>query len=364
MRGKQRRQEKAGMDERIAIVGAGAAGVITAAWLTGNGHKVILCDSKEQCREDFAVIARKGIVVKGPGLISGLCPDRMTYEIAEAMEARLVLVCVSSGRQEEAAGWMAPWVRPDHDLLLMPGNLGTVIFHRKFKEEGVTYGLLAELAECLWACRRLGPGSYVSAMPPGQRRIAAFPSTETGRALERFGKLFSLKAGASLVENCLNSPNVLTHLSGTLLNLGGIEQKKGDFALFTDGMSDEYIRCLEILEAERSEVLKVMGAECYAAPLRPFMTMLKASADYPELEAFKKLSGPDGLWHRYVTEDAACGVALLVSLAEKFDVEAPAAKALLTLASSLTGIDYRQSGRTWEWLGNDAAGGLQTVNKP
>lgn len=80
------------MDERIAIVGAGAAGVITAAWLTGNGHKVILCDSKEQCREDFAVIARKGIVVKGPGLISGLCPDRMTYEIAEAMEARLVLV--------------------------------------------------------------------------------------------------------------------------------------------------------------------------------------------------------------------------------------------------------------------------------
>lgn len=46
MRGKQRRQEKAGMDERIAIVGAGAAGVITAAWLTGNGHKVILCDSK------------------------------------------------------------------------------------------------------------------------------------------------------------------------------------------------------------------------------------------------------------------------------------------------------------------------------
>ena len=72
--------------------------------------------------------------MKGPGLISGLCPDRMTYEIAEAMEARLVLVCVSSGRQEEAAGWMAPWVRPDHDLS-MPG-IRNVIFIGNLRKKG------------------------------------------------------------------------------------------------------------------------------------------------------------------------------------------------------------------------------------
>lgn len=95
------------MDERIAIVGAGAAGVITAAWLTGKGHKVILCDSKEQCREDFAVIARKGIVVKGPGLISGLCPDRMTYEIAEAMEPGWFwYVCPVDVRRKPPLGWL------------------------------------------------------------------------------------------------------------------------------------------------------------------------------------------------------------------------------------------------------------------
>lgn len=342
------------MKEQIAIVGAGAAGAVTAAWLIGNGYDVILCDRKEQCEEDFAAIARKGIAAEGPGLIPGLCPAVLTYSIADAMEARRVLVCVSSGRQEETAAWMAPWVRADHDILLMLGNLGTVVFHRVFRREGVNHGLLAEMAECLWACRRMAPGRYVSAMPPGQKRAAAFPSSDTLKALECFGDLFPLTAGANLVENCLNSPNILTHLSGTLLNLGGIEQKKENFALFTDGINDAYIRCLELLEEERSRVLKALEMEWYAAPVRPFMNMLKERGTHPELEAFRNLSGPDGLNHRYITEDAGCGVALLVSLAEKCGVEVPVTEALLTLASRLTGKDYRRTGRTWEWLGNDA----------
>ena len=45
---------------------------------------------------------------------------------------------------------------------------------------------------------------------------------------------------------------------------------------------------------------------------------------------------------------------MLVSLAETCGVEVPVTEALLTLASRLTGKDYRRTGRTWEWLGNDA----------
>ena len=342
------------MRELIAIVGAGAAGTVTAAYLTGKGYDVILCDREEQCREDFEIIARAGIAVEGPGLVSGLRPAVLTYDIANAMEADRVLVCVSGGRQEETAAWMAPYVRADHNILLMPGNLGSVVCYREFQAKGAACGLVAELAECLWACRRLGAGRYVSAMPLGQRRIAAFPSSDTPEALKVFGNLFPLKAGANLVENCLNSPNVLTHLPGTLLNLGGIAQRGEEFALFVDGLSDAYIRCLELLEAERNEVLKALGMECYAASVRPLLLMLKNPEEHPDLEAFRNLTGPNSLNHRYINEDAACGVALLVSSARKCHIEVPVTEALLTLAGQLTGKDFYHFGRTWEWLGSDS----------
>lgn len=342
------------MGERIAVVGAGAVGMVTAAWLTGRGYEVILCDRVEQCGEDFEVIARSGIEVEGPGLVSGCCPAELTYDIADAMEAGRVLVCVSGGRQKEVAEWMCPHIRTGHKLLLLPGNLGSVVFYRVFRAKGGNGCLLAELSECPWACRRLGPGRYVSAMPVGQRRIAAFPTADIPKALACFADLFPVIAGANLAENCLNSPNVLTHLPGTLLNLGGIEEKREKFALFTDGLSEAYIRCVEILEKERNEVLGAAGMICYAAPVSPMLSMLKEPETHPELDAFRQLTGPDGLEHRYISEDAACGVALLVSLAKKYKVEIPVTEALLTLADRLTGKDHCRIGRTWEWLGNEA----------
>lgn len=340
--------------EAVAIVGAGAAGAVTAAYLIHKGYSVILCDTKEQCEEDFEEIARKGIGVESADLPSGYYPAVLTHNIEDAMEAQRLLVCVSGRRQKEVAEWMAPYVQGDHDILLMPGNLGAVVFYRVFQEKGVTCGVLAELAECLWACRRLDAGRYVSAMPLGVRRIAAFPSADTIQALERFEDLFPMEAGGNLVEGCLNSPNVLTHLAGTLLNLGGIARKGVDFALFLDGLSDGYIRCLKLLEGERNRVLNALGMKCYAARVEPLMTMLMEET-HPELDPFRRLAGPDGLRHRYITEDAPCGVALLVSSARKCHVEVPVTEALLTLTSSLTGNDYYDLGRTWEWLDEDAA---------
>ena len=340
-------------EKRVAILGAGAAGAVTAAWLVQKGCEVIWWDQEEQCRKDFAVIGEKGIQVEGPGLTSGLRPAVLTHRLEEAMEAERVLVCVSSGRQEETAALMAPYVKSNHDLLLIPGNLGSVAVRRVFEKAKAAWGLLAELGECPWACRRLGPGHYVSAMPPGEKRIAALGKGRTEEASHRFGDLFFLRPGAGLAENCLNSPNVLTHLPGVLLNLGGIAEKGEGFALFTDGFSDGYIRCVELLEQERGAVLKRAGMECYSAPVGPFLTMLRERERHPELQAFCSLSGPDGLGHRYVTEDASCGMAFLVSLGRRLGVSMPVTEALFTLAGKLSGTDFYSAGRTLEWLGKD-----------
>lgn len=341
------------MRGNVAVVGAGAVGTVTAAYLTARGWDVILCDREEHCQEDFQAISENGITVKGPGLISGLRPKALTHRIAEAMEASRVLVCVSSGRQKEISEWMSPHIRSDHSLLLIPGNLGSLVFCRVFEKERRMPCLLAELGESLWAVRRLSAGTYVSAMPLSEKRIAALPSRDTEKAADCFLDLFPLKASRNLVEACLNSPNVITHLPGTLLNLGGIEQKKKDFALFADGLSDAGIQCMKLLENERKLVLKAMNMECYAAPVEPLLLKLKNPASCPELETFRNLAGPDGTGHRFLTEDASCGAALLVSSARKTGKPAPIGEALLTLAGGITQTDYYRLGRTWEWIGKD-----------
>jgi opine dehydrogenase len=59
----------------------------------------------------------------------------------------------------------------------------------------------------------------------------------------------------------------------------------------------------------------------------------------------------DLMTHRYMREDVACGLALLVSIADWCRVATPVAGGLLALASAVVGEDLRARGRTLEALG-------------
>ena len=343
------------MNKRIVIIGAGASGMVTAAWLLQHGHEVIVCDTEAQSKADFAQIRENGLHVDGSGFEKLDRIPIMTHRIEEAMGADCVIVCVSSGRQQAVAEWMAPYLRKEQSLLLVPGNFGSVVFQRVFQERGVHCAILAELAECLWACRKRGAGRYISAMPPGIKRIAALPSTETEKAFEYFSEFFALQQGRNILENSLNSPNVISHVAGTLLNLGGIAEKGAEFALFAHGMSAGYLHCMALLEEERDKVLAAADLASFAKSVSSLMALLQDIEHHPEMLAFRSLAGPDNLYHRFITEDASCGVAMLCSLAQKYAVDIPVTAALLTLASKLTDADYMQSGRTLAWLGDELA---------
>ena len=69
--------------------------------------------------------------------------------------------------------------------------------------------------------------------------------------------------------------------------------------------------------------------------------------DTPEgLRLFKSLKGPSSMQHRYISEDAPYGTALLVSMARAADIAVPIAESLLTMASAVNQTDYYKCGRT------------------
>ena len=107
--------------------------------------------------------------------------------------------------------------------------------------------------------------------------------------------------------------------------------------------------CIEAVEREKAAVMEVMGYPMvfHAGMMRKLLEYEK----YPELELFRVVSGPSGMRHRYIEEDAAVGQALLITLARQFGVAVPTMEALVQIASVVNGRDYLGTGKTASYFG-------------
>lgn len=338
------------MDKKIAVLGCGATGCVTAAWLTKRGFEVTLCDLENHSSDFKEIREQGGILIEGNvDFSSPVMPHLLTNDFEKTLqENRRVIVCCAASRHDALAEACRPYLTSDHSILITPGNLGAVIF----REAAVAETAIGEVSGNLWACRRLSSGRFVTALPLGKIFVAAYPSCDNDKLIKTFEDIFDMEKGLNIVETTLNSPNVASHLPGTILNAVAIEKIK-DFCLFMDGLSPVLIDCIEFVENELDAVLEKAGLRRYKGHSRTLMNMLLENEKHPEFEVFRSLDGPSSLSHRYLTEDAECGVALLVSMAKKLEVDVKNTEAFLQLAGALVGADYQKTGRTIEWLNRD-----------
>lgn len=342
------------MNRNITIIGAGSSGMSSAAWLQSQGFQVTLCDTAEQA-QDFDVIRRQGgIILRGNTGSNGcIMPACLTNDFAEALaNTERILICTSAVRHEEITKRVAPFARAGQAFLFSPGNFGSFYLRRELKKRGKQGVLAAELSGNLWACRSHAQGEVLVARPLGRvLKAAALPACDTQKVIDRFEGVLPLTAGQHVLEVSLNSPNLISHVAGAVLNAVEIERKGKEFAFFLHGMGESTLKCFAALEKERNAVMEKLGMEVYSPSSEGFMRELMDRDSHPELEYFRKLDGPSDFSHRYVSEDAACGMAMLVSLGWQYQVPTPLALALLTIAGVINGADYMGTGRTLKNLG-------------
>ncbi len=277
----------------------------------------------------------------------------MTTDICSAVqEATHIIICVSAKRQREISHMIAPALREGQAVVFSPGNLGAVILREELEaayslEGGMPDVLVAELSGNLWACRMIRPGCVVVALPLSVQRLAAYPAIDTRKAIEGFKELFESEPAKNVAEGVLNSPNLITHLAGTLLNIADIEHKKEEFALFEDGLSESIIAIFKLIEKERNDVLEAYRLKLYNEESSEVLMRKLMRNDTPEgLLVFKALKGPSSMQHRYIEEDAPCGTAFMVSMAKAANIAVPITESLLTMASAINQTDYYKCGRT------------------
>jgi len=148
----------------------------------------------------------------------------------------------------------------------------------------------------------------------------------------------------------LDNMGAIFHPALTLLNAGWIEQTKGNFQFYVDGVTRSTAHVLEVLDRERVTIAAALGVSARPA-LRWLKDAYSAEGDtlYEAIQAnpgYRGIMAPRNLRHRYIFEDVPFSLVPLVSLGKQFGVDTWAIDAMIRLACVIHGTNYYERGRT------------------
>lgn len=341
----------------IAVIGAGHGGTAVAAYLSMVGSSVRIHDKcaavVDPLREAGAVRLRG---VLGEGIYPLSVASRSLKEVVSGV--RLVLVVTPASAHREIAAGMAGLVEDGQVILLHPGRTGGAMeFRQVLRELGCkTRILVAETQTLLYACRKTGPAEVRVLGLKSKVGLAALPASDTTQVMDLVSPLFpQFVPAGDVLETSMMNIGAVFHPAPSLLNAGRIEDTRGGFMYYHQGITPAVARVVERVDAERLEVARALGVasmsavewlrETYGVSGCTIYECIQNNRAYAEVKA------PDDIHGRYLTEDVPTGLVPLASLGRLAGVKTPVIDALIELASSLHGRDYRSTGRNASALG-------------
>jgi opine dehydrogenase len=340
----------------VAVLGGSNGGFTTAADLALAGHRVRLWARSAEALGPL--LDDPAIMLVAEGRQGSARLERATTELGDAVEGAEVLIApLPATSHEDLAKRLAPHVNDRQIVLLTPGTLGSVALAQALARAGGRLPrALAETGTLPYLTRRTGPAVVTAPVRAANLPAGVFPASRTDDTLVRLGELFpAIRPCADALDVALTNAGPVIHPPLVLLNAGPIDA--GRFDVHAAGTTPSVRRLIDAVDGER--VATRRGWD-YPAPHYELATY------YDERRAAEGLYGEgakaklvaSGLWseiltfeHRYVTEDAALGLALFESAARAAGVATPATSGLLLLFGVLLGRELSGRGRALEGLG-------------
>jgi len=341
----------------VAVVGAGNGGLAVAGYAGLGGARVRLYDIVAERIEP--VSTRGGIDVTGA--VAGFAPiDVATTDPALALAgAELVVLVVTGPDQALAARALTEHTPRSSYWIVKPGCTGGALEVRDVLTRGGRSDVVvAETDSFLFACSIPRPAaSHISAI----KQTVGLAVLPPERANELFSKARIMFPQAILLPTVLHSGfgnmNAVAHVGPMLLNAGRIENARGNFEFYGDGITESVARVVATYDDER-----VSAAAAYGIAVAPFREWIGAtygisgSSTYEvfqrlQHEVYRSSPAPAALSHRYLVEDVPCGAVPTASLGRAAGVDMPVHQSLVELASLVHGRDYWSIGRSAERLG-------------
>lgn len=341
------------MIQNITVIGAGSTGHAVAAVMSQRGFRVTLHDDVSFQAQLDAVKEIGFIQLRGK--IRGIgTPAKITTDPKEAVEdAEAIFIHVPSDRHEEIARRIAPYVKDGQHILIIPGNLGSFIFRKVFKEMGVTANVtLTEKEGNFCPCRLSAPAEVTVGMPLNLKgKVASLPASDTPKVLKALEGVVEYTANENVFEGVVNAGNVINHIASTVLSTPEIDRKGNQFSLFKYAFTPSVVHCIRKISEERKQVIEAMGMTVHGNPTGMIDKVLDLD-NHPEVHVFYEyMDGPNAVDHRYLHEDCSCGGAFVLSAAGRLGLDMPVLRSFLGVAGAINDRDYINGGRTLENLG-------------
>jgi len=343
---------------KVAVMGGGNGSHTIAADLSLKGLKVNMFELEifaEQIKEVFESrqIEISGVAGQGKAQL-----NLVTTNIKEAIEdVEIIFIPLPGFAISTYAELLAPYLREDQFVIIMPGTLGTLEFRKILINKGNKKDIVfAEIGGLPFATRLVGPGKVKTFHIRSVCPFATLPGNQASLVYNKVKKLYpSFRVKNTVVETGLGFLNPVLHPAGALLNAGRIERAHGDFYMYEEGMTPSVIKVIESIDRERLAIGEKMGIKLPSA-----VEMMVESGYGPKgtlwqsingSEGLTPIKGPDSLTHRYVTEDVPYGLVVWASMGNAVGIETPTMDALIEIGSVIIGKDCWKEGRNLEKMG-------------
>ena len=354
------------MIKKVAVMGGGSLGQALTADLKLKGLEVNLCNSRVS--ERFKpVLERKELDLLETrkdmdGVRTTVKIDKVTTDFADAIKGvDYIMLTTTAEAHRLYSESMIPYLEDGQMVIFNPDNFATLVFKEMLRKRDVQKDIkIVGTESLLYACRKMAPAKVNIFGVKSTMPVAALPVTDTGSIVESLKELFSQFAPAkNVLEISFGNMNMIIHCPTVVLNAGRIENTKGDFMFYWQGMTESVCRVMEKMDKERVGVGERLGLKMLSThdTLVKFYRTEKAGDDLHDFLTHTRVHGgrgpdaPGDLHHRYLSEDVPQGLVPVSSFGKLVGVPTPAIDSIILLASMMNRTDYFKEGRTIEGMG-------------
>ncbi|PZU56565.1 MAG: glycerol-3-phosphate dehydrogenase [Sphingobium sp.] len=342
---------------RVAVLGGGHGCYAAAVEQTERGHEVWFW---RRGAEAFAPVLENGIIrvrdAKGERDVPIAHPTLSLEEAIASAEA--VIIPLPATTHDDLAAACAPFWKDGQVVFLPPGTLGSLLFAKAARDAGNTADVtFAETGTLPYLVRKHGPAEIVVSVYATRLPTGVFPAKNAEHAFKVLAQIYpSVEPIEDALAGGLMNAGPVIHPPLIMMNAGPLEHFPA-WDIHNEGTQPSIRAVTTALDHERIAVREALG---YGAPHFPLADHY--SRDGEEWMygngAHEKLTD-SGDWrekidlrtHRYMREDTALGLSMIVSIGKWAGQPTPVASGLLALASSIVGEDLYADGRTLENLG-------------
>ncbi len=339
----------------IAVMGGGNGAYAAAGDLAERGHRVRLW---RRNAGELELLAQAGGLTLLDADGERRVPIDARPDIGEVVrDASLVIVPLPAPAQADVATALAPHLQHGQVVFAPPGTLGSLLMARTVAETRDSLDVMwAEAGTLPYLARKHGPTKVAVTARATRLPSGVFPARRTDNAFEVLLQAYpAIEPRADAMDAALTNAGPIIHPPLIVLNAAPIQHFDA-WDIHSEGTQSAVRRVQDALDAERIQVREALG---YAAPHYPLadhyspegQEWMYGNAAHERLVDSSDWREPLDLdAHRYVREDIACGLSLLVSIGSWANVQTPVARGLLEVARAFA-PDSVNGGRSLDSLG-------------